>query len=126
MALMKIRLALGRTREAPAGDPRHGYEFIAPLDAQGHIDAAAWRGQKDRCTVRRFKPGREEERGVLRHVGRGWRFDYEPGAAGDDEEPFFKLDKHVIAPGLYVTVREDDGVGQPFKIVEVSSAEVPI
>ncbi len=122
MTLMKIRLALGRTREAPSGDARHGYEFIAPLDAQGHIDSAAWLRLKDQCTVRRFRPGEDEKNGVLRHVGRGWRFDYVAGQTQDDE-PFFKLDKHVIAPGLYVTVKEENAEAQPFKIVNVTSAE---
>ena len=122
MPLMKIRLALGRTREAPAGDPRHGYEFVAPLDDRGHLDAVAWLQLQEQCTVRRFRPGQEDKRGTLRHVGRGWRFDYEPG--GKDDEPFFKLDKHVLAPGLYVTVLEEDATARPFKIVKVSSAEV--
>jgi hypothetical protein len=118
MILMKIRLALGRTRQAPEGDPRHGYEFIAPLDGQNHIDAAAWLKLKDRCTVKSFRPGHDKKTGHLRHVGKGWRFDYEPGSR--DDEPFFKLDKHVIAPGMYLTVTEEDGAQQPFQIVDVS------
>ena len=36
--LNRILLNLARSREFPAGSPRHGYDFIAPLDAQGHID----------------------------------------------------------------------------------------
>jgi hypothetical protein len=119
MTLMKIRLALGRTRQAPEGDSRHGYEFVAPLDEQNHIDAAAWAKLKDRCTVRSFRPGQDQKTGYLRHVGNGWRFDYEPGRH-DDDEPFFKLDKHVIAQGLYLTVTEPDGGQQPFRIVDVS------
>jgi hypothetical protein len=120
MTLMSIRLELGRTRETPQGDPSHGYEFIAPLNAQGHLDAEEWRQEKKRCAVRSFQPGKADQQGMLRHVGRGWRFDYLPGQSEDDE-PFFKLDRHVIAPGLYVTVKED-GIERPFKIVAVKPA----
>lgn len=120
MTLMSIRLELGRTRETPQGNPSHGYEFVAPVNAQGHLDAEEWRQEKKRCAVRSFQPGKADRQGMLRHVGRGWRFDYLPGQSEDDE-PFFKLDRHVIAPGLYVTVKED-GIERPFKIVAVKPA----
>ena len=124
MGLMNIRLELGRDREFPEGDPRHGYEFVAPLDRNGHLDAAVWNREKQRCTVRSFRPGQPERRGLLRHVGHGWRFDYQPGQTEDDE-PFFKLDRHVVAPGFYVTITEDDGAQHPFKIVAVTPVRVP-
>jgi hypothetical protein len=123
MSLMTIRLELGRTREFPEGDPRHGYEFVAPLDRHGHLDAAGWRTEKDRCVVRSFRPDGELRTGKLRHVGQGWRFDYVPNDT-DDDEPLFKLDRHVIAPGLYLTVKEEDGEQRPFKIVSVQPARV--
>ena len=119
MNLVKIKLALGRTREYPAGDVRHGYEFIAPLDAKGHLDAAAWKTQKELCTVRSFRPGRKDRFGHLRHVRGGWRFDYEPVAPGDDK-PFFNLDRHLIAQGLYVTITEENGEQLPFRIVAMT------
>ncbi len=124
MTLMNIRLELGRVREFPEGDPRHGYEFVAPLDRNGHLDAAAWSVERQRCTVRNFRPGRAERKGLLRHIGRGWRFDYQPERKENDE-PFFKLDRHIMAPGFYVTVAEDDGVQRPFKIVAVTPVKVP-
>lgn len=119
MSLMTVRLELGRSANAPDGNPGHGYEFVAPLDRNGHLDATEWLAEKNRCGVRSFRPGQAERRGMLRHVGRGWRFDYLPGRT-DDDEPFFKLDRHIIAPGLYVTVREEDGIERPFKIVAVT------
>jgi hypothetical protein len=121
MTLMTIRLELGRTRDFPRGDSRHGYEFIAPLDLDGHLDAADWRAEKDRCLVRSFRPGGNLRTGKLRHVGQGWRFDYAPDRSEDDE-PFFRLDRHVIAPGLYLTVKEEDGEQRPFRIVSVQPA----
>ena len=118
MSLMTVRMELGRTADAPAGDSRHGYEFVAPLNREGHLDIAEWSTQKGRCGVRAFRPGQTERRGLLRHVGRGWRFDYIPGRT-DDDEPFFKLDRHVIAPGFYVTITEEDGIARPFRIIAV-------
>lgn len=119
MTLMRIRLELGRTSEDPTGDPRHGYEFTAPLTLEGHLDAAEWEKQKTRCGVRSFRPGLADRHGLLRRVGRGWRFDYDP-RGGEDDEPFFRLDRHVIAPNLYVTVAEEDGHQRPFRIVSVA------
>ena len=124
MTLMNIRLELGRVRDFPQGDPRHGYEFVAPLDRHGHLDATAWGQQKQKCTVRSFRPRQSVRAGMFRHVGRGWRFDYQLERKEDDE-PFFKLDRHVIAPGLYVTIAEGDGVQRAFKIVAVTPAKVP-
>lgn len=124
MTLMTIRLELGRTRGFPQGDPSHGYEFVAPLNSQGHLDAEEWRLEKGRCAVRSFRPGQSDRRGMLCHVGQGWRFDYLPGRS-DDDEPFFKLDRHVIAAGLYVTVKED-GVERPFRIAAVRPLASPL
>ena len=41
-AFKRIRLNLARSKEFPQGSQRHGYEFVAPLDRNGHIDAALW------------------------------------------------------------------------------------
>lgn len=119
MSLMNIRLELGRSQDAPQGDRRHGYEFIAPLDRYGHLDAAEWGAQKDQCGVRCFRPAQGDRKGMLRHVGRGWKFHYLP-SGDDDDEPIFRLDRHVIAPGLYISITEEDGIQRPFKIAAVT------
>jgi hypothetical protein len=51
------------------GSPDHGYEFIAPLTADGHIDAKAWKDVKDRCEVTRFWAG--VRNGLAAACGRG-------------------------------------------------------
>ena len=117
--LNRIRLELARTEGFPEGSSRHGYEFVAPLDQSGHIDAKAWHAVKDRCTVTRFWSGEDDEAGTLRHVGHGWRFDYD-GRIDQDDEPFFKLDRHALAPGNYVSVTEHDRVQRPFRVVSVT------
>jgi hypothetical protein len=118
MHLSRIRLELARTPEFPEGSARHGYDFVAPLTKDFHIDAKAWHDVKDRCHVLRFWGEEEPEEGMLRHLGSGWRFDYDASDDADDE-PFFKLDKHSLKEGAYVSITEHDGVERPFKVVSV-------
>ncbi len=77
----RIRLNLARSKEFPNGSSRHGYEFVAPLDADGHIDVAQWKANRDHCRVRRFWAGEDDEVGLLEHKPGGphgrWVFDYE-------------------------------------------------
>jgi hypothetical protein len=120
MTLYSIRLELARTKEFPSGSSAHGYEFVAPLDQTGHLDPEQWRQTKGRCTVRRFQSGADEERGALVHVGKGWHFDYDKSER-DDDEKLFKLDRHVIKQGEYLSVTEHDGVARPFRIVAVQA-----
>jgi hypothetical protein len=121
MSLKRIRLELARTPEFPDGSRFHGYEFIAPLDAKGHLDSAAWAKAKAACTVRRFWDGAPDEHGVLIHRrDNRWAFSYEPG--DDDDEPIFRFDKHNFVTGEYVTVTEHDGVARPFRVADVAPA----
>jgi hypothetical protein len=118
-ALKKIRLELGRTKEAPEGNPRCGYEFWAPLTEDGHLDAAAFKAHKSQCKVHRFWVGEAPEHGALQHLGRDrWVFSYAPGE--EDDEPAFKLDRHHFVTGEYVSITEHDGVTRPFRIVAVT------
>src|SRR5258706_12977283 len=118
MNLMRIRLVLARAPEFPVGSCEHGYEFIAPLKAGEHIDGEAWKTVKEKCRVVRFWGDEPERDGLLRHVGHGWRFDYHTNDDAGDE-PFFKLDKHSLSPGAYVSVTEKDGVQRPFRVESV-------
>jgi len=79
-AFKLIRLNLARSKEFPAGSSRHGYEFVAPLDSQGHIDVNLWKKHRDKCWVRRFWPGEADQFGNLVHKpggseGARWIFD---------------------------------------------------
>ncbi len=118
MTLSFVRLELARSKEFPQGDSAHGYEFTAPLDESSHLDANAWRSSKQRCTVRRFSRGVADENGMLVHVGHGWHFDY-VAKSRDDDEALFKLDRHVIKEGEYVSITEHDGVLRTFKVTIV-------
>jgi len=121
MSLMRVRLELARSPDFPEGSSMHGYEFVAPLNKDGHIDASAWKKLKDKCRVTRFWGESPEETGLLRHVGHGWRFDYNRSDDADDE-PFFKLDRHALSPGEYVSITEHDGVQRPFRVLMVTPA----
>lgn len=119
MTMRKIRLELARSAEFPGGSPARGYEFVAPLTPDGHLDAAQWRAGKDQCRVRRFWEGEADQHGYLVHRGGGWAFDYDR-ARKDDDEPLFKLDRHRLVEGDYLSVTEQDGVLRTFRVVRVS------
>ena len=54
MTLKTVRLELARCPEFPEGSNEFGYEIVAPLSADGHIDLEGWKTAKARCTVRHF------------------------------------------------------------------------
>ena len=119
MALRRVRLELARDHDFPNGSATRGYEFVAPLSEDGHLDAEEWRGNKDKCTVRRFWENEPDENGTLRHVGRGWHFHY-AGQANDDDEPLYKLDRHSIVENEYLSVTEHDGELRTFRVVRLN------
>jgi hypothetical protein len=120
MPLFHVRLELARSKEHPNGSARHGYEFVAPLDANGHLSSEEWKTSKAKCTVRRFTAGEDDENGRLIDVGRGWHFDYDASDT-DDDEPLYKLDRHQIKQGEYLSITEHDGVMRTFKVVRVQA-----
>ncbi|MCB1477182.1 MAG: hypothetical protein KDJ53_14205, partial [Rhodobiaceae bacterium] len=84
--LKKIRMNLARSAEHPNGSPQHGYEFTAPLDSDGHIDAAAWKQEREHCRVRRFWGLEADDVGHLVHrPGGSWAFIYDIEGDEDDE-----------------------------------------
>jgi len=120
MSLKYIRLELARDHEFPYGSRERGYEFIAPLDANGHLLADEWRTFRDRCRVKRFWPNQPEEIGrLVRRGGGSWAFDYDPSRT-DDDEPGYKLDKHRFVPGEYVSFKEHDGRMRTFIVKAVA------
>lgn len=120
MVLKHVRLELARDHEFLNGSRERGYEFIAPLDDMGHLDAAEWKGQRERCRVRRFWPREPDAIGHLVHRrGGSWAFDYDPAKTSDDE-PGFKLDSHRFIPGEYVSFKEHDGKMRTFVVKAVT------
>ena len=63
----RVLLNLARSKRFPEGSNQHGYEFIVPLDAKGHIDTALWRTHREACRVHRFWQGEDEKVGQVVH-----------------------------------------------------------
>jgi hypothetical protein len=124
--LKRIRLHLARSKAFPEGSSRHGYEFVAPIDANGHIDPELWRQHREHCGVRRFWNGDPEQIGKLLHKPGGaeharWVFDYDASRV-DDDEAGYRFGGHTFAPGEYVSITEDDGDVHTFKVMSVEAA----
>ncbi|MEC9367108.1 MAG: hypothetical protein VX871_00255 [Pseudomonadota bacterium] len=120
MSLKLIRLNLARDKEFPQGSSRHGYEIVAPLMRDGHIDAGAWRTHRDQCRVHRFWDGEEDEYGHLVHTrGGNWAFHYDLTDDLPDDEVGYRFAAHPFVPGEYVSVHEHDDVMRTFRVVTV-------
>ena len=118
--MKQIRLELARDKDYPAGSAQHGYEFTAPIDEEGHIDAARWRKARDKCRVRRFWEGEPDEIGHLVHKpGGAWAFHYDILGDEDDDESGYRFALHSFLPGEYVSIREHDGEMRTFRVTSV-------
>jgi hypothetical protein len=121
----RIRLELARSKDFPNGSTTHGYEFVAPLDAKGHIDVALWQKNRQHCGVRRFW-GANEEVGHLVHKPGSqeharWVFDYDNTAEYNDESGY-RFGAHAFKPGEYVSIRDDAGAMHTFKVISITNA----
>lgn len=122
MSLYKIRLELARCHEFPTGSAERGYNLVAPLTADGHLDLDAWRAHKAQCRVHRFWQGEPDENGLLVHGRGGWFFHYENEEL-DEDDPLFKLDRHTIREGEYLSIREHDEELWTFRVVRSQPLE---
>jgi len=117
--LKRIRLNLARSKAFPNGSTHHGYEFVAPLDADGHIDPELWRKYREHCRVRRFWGGEEEIGWLVHKPGwpehARWVFDYDQ-SSDDDDEAGYRFAAHVFRPGEYVSIRDEDGEMHTFQV----------
>jgi hypothetical protein len=124
--LKRIRLDLARSKDFPSGSTRHGYEFVAPLDQDGHIDPELWRLHRAHCGVRRFWQGEDDQIGHLVHKPGGseharWVFDYD-ASRQDDDEAGYRFGAHAFRLGEYVSIRDEDGDLHTFQVRSVESA----
>jgi hypothetical protein len=121
--LNRIRLELARTHDHPQGTPTIGYEFTAPLDATARIDANAFALHKDKCRVRRFRPGEDDDIGhLIRKPGGSWAFHYDIHSDEEDDETGYRFGDHVFRAGEYVSIREDDEL-MPYRVTRVAAVE---
>ncbi len=118
--LRRVRLELARDHEFPEGSRDRGYDFIAPINAQGQIDPMAWKLVRDRCRVRRFWEGQPDEVGHIVHKpGGAWAFHYDIHGDPEHDETGFRFEKHTLKPGEYISIKEQDGVLRTFRVISV-------
>lgn len=122
----RIRLNLARSKEFPVGSAKHGYEFVAPLDASGHIAVDLWKKERAHCRVRRFWEGEDAQAGFVVYKPGGpeharWVFDYDQ-TAEDDDESGYRFGAHAFRTGEYVSVRGEDGEMHTFVVASVEAA----
>lgn len=121
MTINKIRLELARDHDFPSGSSYHGYEFTAPLDADGKIDAAEWATLRNNCRVLRFWEGEEDEVGhLIRKPGGSWAFHYDINGDEDDDETGYRFGDHAFVSGEYVSIKEHDDVLRTFRVVQIA------
>jgi hypothetical protein len=121
--LKRITLTLARTKVFPEGSNRHGYNFVAPLDEDGHIDGKMWLETRGACTVQRFWGEEPVRHGTLVHRAGGpggahWGFDYDSQTKADDEAGF-RFGAHIFKRHEYVSIRDPDGHTETYKISDV-------
>ncbi|WP_316859416.1 hypothetical protein [uncultured Cohaesibacter sp.] len=114
--MTKVRLNLARNADFPSGSAQHGYEFVAPLDENGYIDAEVWRVRRKECRVRRFWEGELDEHGHLIHrPGGSWAFTYDIDGE-DDVEAGYRFGLHAFKRGEYVSIKDEDGDLYTFQV----------
>lgn len=124
MSLSHIRLQLARDHDFPQGSTERGYEFTAPLLADGRIDEKEWRANIDRCRVRRFWVDELDEIGhLIRKPGGAWAFHYDMLGDADDDETGYRFGDHKFTPGEYVSIKEQDDVLRTFKVTFVGPVD---
>jgi hypothetical protein len=118
--LRHVHLELARDQDHPTGSGRHRYEFIAPLDAEGHIVAEAWRHTRERCRVKRMSDEDPSEVGHLVHKpGGSWAFHYDIHGDANHDDTGYRFESHKFSPGEYVSLKEQDGRLRTFLVKAV-------
>ena len=117
-AFRQIRLELAREPGHPEGDRGIAYTMLAPLDAEGRIDAQLWQKHREACRVARLRPDAEDEFGHLVRRGGSWAFTYDVAGASPDESGYHFSNERFV-PGEYVSIRETDGF-HAFRVATVA------
>jgi hypothetical protein len=120
VALKKIRLEMARDTDFPEGSNEHGYEFVAPVDGAGLLDAEEWKAHRAECQATRFWADEDSESGhLVRKPGGHWAFHYDIHGNVDDDESGYRFGAHRFIVGEYVSIREQDDRLRTFRVVKV-------
>lgn len=117
-----IILRLARTKDFPEGSSRRGYDIRAILDAAGHLDDDIWRHHRTAFSVQRFWDDEPVRHGMLVHRpggagGATWTVHY--AGPHEEDEDGFRLGEHVLRQNEFVSIRDDEGVMQTFRVTTV-------
>ncbi len=123
--LQRITLHLARDKDFRDGSSERGYEFIAPLDASGRLDADVWKRLRGQCRARRFWAGEEDCTGQLVHHAGGeggatWKIHYPEAIEGD--ETGYRLGAHRFVENEYISIHDQSGRSHTFKIADIRRA----
>lgn len=115
----QIRLELAREPDHPEGDAHVAYVIVAPLDADGKIDAVLWKAHREACRVARLRPEGQDNLGhLVHHAGGSWAFKYDVTGNADEEIGYHFSDEKFVF-GEYVSITED-GRQHAFRVVSVT------
>jgi len=115
----QLRIVLAREPGHPEGDDDVAYIFVAPLDADGRINAKLWKQHRDACRVARQRPNEQDQLGHLVHLpGGSWRFHYDGEADLPDEAGYHFAEERFVV-GEYVSINER-GKMHTYRVTTVS------
>ncbi|WFU82529.1 hypothetical protein QA645_07240 [Bradyrhizobium sp. CIAT3101] len=117
--LSRILLNPARSRQYSEGASCRGHDFIAPLDADGHIDPELRPKYRADRRVRRVWQGEEDEVGCLVHKLGGtelarWVFDYNSDEDNHDEAGY-TFGAHRFSSCEYVSISGQDRKLHPLR-----------
>lgn len=112
-----IRLELARQPDAPAGDPRDGWDIVAALDAGGRLDGEACRAAPERLHVRRFEDDQTVATGSLKQ-GPGGRWLLDLGDDGVPDATGFRFGEESFVTGEYVSLTDADGEQRTYVVAK--------
>ena len=115
----QIRLELAREAGHPEGDGSVAYAILAPLDADGRINAVLWKDNREACRVTRLRANEDDQHGHLVHrPGGNWAFHYEAAAHLADDVGYHFSDERFVT-GEYVSINEH-GKMHTYRVASVS------
>jgi hypothetical protein len=114
----RIRLELARETGHPEGESGIAYIVVAPLDDNGHIDAAAWKQHREACRIARLRPDKDTDLGHLVHrPGGSWAFHYDISGDAPVEVGHHFENQRFVA-GEYVSINEEGAI-HTFRVAAV-------
>lgn len=117
-AFRRVTLELAREPAHPAGDPADRYILIAPLQADGRLDADLAKAHRDSCRFAHQSDGASRRGSLVHGPGGRWELRYDDPAVTPGEVAF-RLDKEHLEAGEYVSVVRKDG-DHPYRVTAVA------